>query len=421
MRKLLRENTLAVRNPEVAAQWHPTRNGSLSPNDVSYGSSKKIWWICKEGHEWDASISNRTRGKGCWICGRKITGKKNRLSEKQFLMRCKKMHGDRYDYSKTSYTTSKSKITVICAVHGEFEQIANEHMIGRGCAKCYGRGLTGDEFILEARKLHGEKFDYSLVKYKGKSSPIRIICPKHGEFEQSPKAHLRGHGCNKCGAEIRAQKKTLTKEQFIELAKAKHGDKYDYSASVYTKANNNLTIICPNHGEFEQRAAEHTSGSGCPTCGIEITRDQKKIGQEAFITRAREVHGDKYDYSKVEMSQAADEVVIICPEHGEFIQRGYNHLSGRGCKFCGGWLTQEQFIQAARAIHEDKYDYSKSIFLSTTNSVIVICSEHGEFEQRAGSHLRGQGCPRCAPSALLTTKKFIARASEVHEGRYDYS
>ena len=133
----------------------------------------------------------------------------------------------------------------------------------------------------------------------------------------------------------------------------------------------------------------------------------KFLTTEQFIERARKIHGNKYDYSKTEYVNAENKVCIICPEHGEFWQRPANHLSGKGCPVCGeikrkagAKLTTEQFIEKAKKIHGDKYDYSKVNYVGTTTKVCIICPEHGEFWQKPYAHLNGHGCPGCAESKL---------------------
>ncbi|HDV2027851.1 TPA: GIY-YIG nuclease family protein [Escherichia coli] len=188
--------------------------------------------------------------------------------------------------------------------------------------------------------------------------------------------------------------KKKTTEQFIAEAKAVHGDKYDYSKVEYKGYKTKVKIICPIHGEFEQTPSDHINhGNRCPKCAGNAPLDT-----ETFIARAKEVHGDKYDYSKTVYKGARDKVVIICPIHGEFKQKPSNHLSGYGCKGCKT-KTAEEFITDARKIHGNKYDYSKVEYVNSHTNVIIVCPEHGEFKQKPSNHLAGKGCTECAFSA----------------------
>ena len=189
--------------------------------------------------------------------------------------------------------------------------------------------LTAEEFVKRAREVHGDKYNYSKVEYVNSHTNICIICPKHGEFRQTPKSHLNGSGCPKCALELRKKSRSSTTEEFINKARKVHGDKYDYSKVKYVNANTIVRIICPEHGEFGQRPSKHLNWQGCPKCASKFN-----LNKSGFIKKDREVHGDKYDYSKVKYVNASTIVRIICPEHGEFSQLPSSHLSGHGCPNC---------------------------------------------------------------------------------------
>lgn len=143
----------------------------------------------------------------------------------------------------------------------------------------------------------------------------------------------------------------LTLEEFIEKAKKVHGNYYDYSKVIYNGVKNHITIICPKHGLFRQHAGSHLQGNECPEC----KREKQFLTTEEFIKRAQEVHGDKYDYSRVEYKSARDYVNIICPRHGVFRQRAYIHLNGSGCIKC---------VKASKRSKGEKelFEYINSIY-----------------------------------------------------------
>lgn len=132
--------------------------------------------------------------------------------------------------------------------------------------------------------------------------------------------------------------KKLTTEEFIRRAREIHGDKYDYSKTVYNKSKEAVDIICPTHGLFNQTAISHLRGHGCTKCGVVSAHDIQRRNTESFITKAHEVHGDRYDYSKVEYVDSRTQINIICKNHGVFRQNPVSHLSGCGCYQC--WLEQ---------------------------------------------------------------------------------
>lgn len=194
--------------------------------------------------------------------------------------------------------------------------------------------------------------------------------------------------------------KHITTEEFIKRAKNIHGNKYDYSKVNYVRYNSKVCIICPEHGEFWMTPDGHTNKTnphGCPKCN-----GGTRLGVNTFIEKAKEVHGDKYDYSKVVYKNTHLNVLITCPMHGDFEQTPHNHLKGKGCKFCANnqKLSNSDFIKKAKQIHGDRYDYSKVNYVNNTTKVCIICKEHGEFWQRPDGHLRGKGCWRCNSSHL---------------------
>jgi len=146
------------------------------------------------------------------------------------------------------------------------------------------------------------------------------------------------------------------------------------------------------------------------------------VKTQAFITKARLVHGDRYDYSKVEYTNAKAKITIICKQHGEFQQTPSNHLCKFNCNKCANNTnkTTEQFIQEAIQVHGNKYDYSKVEYKTSRDKVIIVCKEHGDFQQNPDFHVnRKSGCPRCADNVSDTTT-FIERAIKVHGETYIY-
>lgn len=195
----------------------------------------------------------------------------------------------------------------------------------------------------------------------------------------------------------------LTTEEWITRARAVHGDKYDYSQVVYVNTDTPVTIICPRHGPFSQPPKEHSiHGCGCRQCAREDNgRHQFERAARKWVERARAAHGSRYDYAKVVYQGATTEVIIICPVHGEFRQTPASHLQGRhGCPDCGGKmrLTTEKWVARARAVHGDRFDYSRTVYVNGHTELTIVCPRHGSFTQLPGDHLKTQGCPSCSTS-----------------------
>lgn len=155
----------------------------------------------------------------------------------------------------------------------------------------------------------------------------------------------------------------------------------------------------------------------------------EKLSKEDFVKRAKEVHGDKYDYSESEYVNALTLLKIICPIHGEFWQRPASHVNNKqGCPRCSHQSypsTKEVFVERAKQIYGDKYTYDNVIYKNNKTKVVITCREHGDFEIRPDNFLHGHGCfkcsmkekPQCQP---WTTEKFIEKAKNVYGDKYTY-
>lgn len=194
-----------------------------------------------------------------------------------------------------------------------------------------------------------------------------------------------------------------TTEQFVKEASAVHKEKYDYSKTSYKTAVKKVTITCPIHGDFEQRANSHLNGNGCKKCGIEKAHKSTTMSTETFIERSKKRHGNKYDYSKTAYRSTKEKVTIICPKHEEFDVLPSVHLRGSNCPKCASGnrvhsSTKDNilFTEEANSLHADKYLYKNFVYINNKTKSSITCPEHGDFQQTPNSHLSGQGCPKCA-------------------------
>ena len=202
-----------------------------------------------------------------------------RLTTEEFIERAKIIHDNKYDYSKTEYKNNTHKVCIICPIHGEFWQTPAAHLRGQKCPKCAHRSTkyTTEEWVEEAKKVHGDKYDYSKVEYIGNHVKICIICKEHGEFWQDPAAHLQGQGCPKCADIFNGLNRLMGKDKFIEKSNKLHNNQYDYSKVNYVNSSTKVCIICPKHGEFWQTPSKHLIGHGCPICKESILENKIKM------------------------------------------------------------------------------------------------------------------------------------------------
>lgn len=217
--------------------------------------------------------------------------------------------------------------------------------------------------------------------------------------------------------------KATTTSEFIEKAIIRHGNLYDYSHCEYANNHTKIKISCHEHGIFEQRPDAHIKGQGCPLCGNKKMIQSKTKTTHYFIEKAQVIHGDKYNYDSTNYQKRQLKVKIICPSHGEFLQKAGNHLNGRGCPLCMKekfTKTIERFIIEAKQIHGDKYNYHLVEYKNTNKKVKITCPIHGLFLQSPTHHLRQQGCPKCQSTFKLTNEEFINRANQKHKNVYTY-
>lgn len=190
--------------------------------------------------------------------------------------------------------------------------------------------------------------------------------------------------------------KRKTKEEFIEDAIKLHGNEYDYSNVEYVNNRTLVRIICNKHGEFLQTPDVHLRGCGCPICrwkkAQESIRRVQGLTTEEFIRRAKEVHGDKYDYSKVKYENTDTKVCIICPEHGEFWQTPHHHLNGHGCPVCGRNDISEEKITNVFKKHFNVISQYRPDFLKEngkSQSIDIFLPEYNiGIEYQGRQHFR---------------------------------
>lgn len=286
---------------------------------------------------------------------------------------------------------------------------------------------TTKDFILDAIKVHGNKYIYDKTEYINKRTKVCITCPKHGDFWQNAQSHLNGCGCKECMKE----KFRLTYDDFIQRAKEIHGSKYDYS--LITKDNFNgatsyVSIICPTHGIFKQKASNHLMGQGCAKCAHDLLHKTKSMPMDEFLTRVKHLYGDRFDMSKVVFENVSTPITVTCKKHGDFYVTPRYFLRGYGCPKCDGFgkYTTQHFVDLAKQVHGEHYDYTFSNYKQSREHIEIVCNKCGNhFFQSPNSHLNGKGCPYCAiqEQSLIkrhTTEQFIQKAQKVHGNRYSY-
>ncbi|WP_418642447.1 DUF723 domain-containing protein [Vibrio chaetopteri] len=336
-----------------------------------------------------------------------------------YIQRAKDKHGDAFDYSQFEYVTSHVKGTILCKKHNHpFEQTMVNHLKKNGCPLCkFG---TKEEFVAEARAVHGNKYNYSQFYYVNRSTKGEIICPTHGVFEASPTEHLnRPKTCSDCKNDARVNH---SRNSFLDDAKAKFGDRFDYSQMEFVNKHTNINIICKKHEQpFEQTPETHLkSRNGCPLC-VSGTKEE-------FVEDAIAIHGELYDYSQFVYVNKSTQGIIICSEHGPFRLNSTEHVVQKlGCTEClidKQRLSIEEIEKRVIEANGNIFDLSKFKYKNISKPSTVICIAHKcEFEEKPSNLFNGvNSCPVCKGEELAREKaEFIAEANVVHDNKYDYS
>jgi len=352
----------------------------------------------------------------CYTCAKKSSQIYRMTGQQRFAAweaKAREKHGDFYDYSKVEYVKSKQKVIIICPIHGEFRQVAKDHYY-YGCKLCgiesraKKSSFNKEQWIQKAKKTHGDKvFDYSLVPEDVKGEDyVSIICSEGHQWNVMFQSHCYRNGCPECYNQRRGETLVLTQEEFITRAKSQHGEYYDLSMAIYVGAFEPIDVICPEHGLFHIKAGQFIYGRGCYKCGRIRIGDSHRLTPEQFITKAKAIHGDKYDYSKVNYTTTQNKITIICPDHGDFVMQANEHINSHksGCVFCSrSTLHPDDFIQDCIAIHGDRYDLSQIEYTGYHDYITPICPEHGMWKTTANTFLKSN-CPTCATYGFKTNK-----------------
>lgn len=324
------------------------------------------------------------------------------------------IHGSKYGYDKMVYKGAKHKVIITCAEHGDFCQAVGNHIAGSGCPKCVGKGKTTEQVVAEFKLTHGEAYQYNKVEYKANNVKVIITCTQHGDFEQTPSSHRLGSCCPKCN-------KHNVKDGLIKKFEAVHGNQYDYSKTDFKKSALAVTICCAKHGEFKMSPTRHLGGAGCPFC----EKKQKTIFET--IADLAQIHSNQYDYSVLKTINPKNTLALVCAKHGAFDISLACHLRGSACPSCdakpkganGGnkMLSTEKVLEQFKAVHKNKYNYDLVQYRGNNIKVEIVCPEHGMFMQEPANHKQGNGCPLCAVvnHAKTNKKRFLTTKKVIEQ------
>ena len=372
-------------------------------------SSQAVTITCRDHGDFKQTPKgHKNKYVGCKSCQ-----KYKPVSEKEFFTRSKRFWGDRWDYSLVSYSNVTSPVVIRCIEHDvSFRQVPHKHYSGElKCLPCR-RGTSQREFLIRAKEVWGDRWDYSEVAYTNSRGNVEIICPLHGKFMQLANSHIRGYsGCAPCNRE----NKSIKGEDFIHRSNQVWGGRWDYSETKYVGMDSKIRIDCKEHGRFTQTAQKHLLGRqvGCPSC-------HGKVGSlSRFIEESQKVWGSRWDYSKSHYSNNSTPLEIGCFQHGSFWQVPTSHWAGNvGCHPCRSKVWNlDSFVAKSEEAWGDRWGYSQSLYSGYQNHIEVLCVTHGTFSQMAESHLKGfLGCRECHTRGTSRGEKDIFAFIQAMEG-----
>ena len=354
-------------------------------------------------------------------------------NREQFILKARQVHGWKYDYSKVEYVNNNTKVCIICPEHGEFWQTPHNHLANHGCRICSDKmtsnrnSLSKEEFLSRANKIHNNRFVYNNIdEYKNKSSIIEFTDTFTGKkYKQPASSHLDGH--TPFGKTWDTRREHFNND-FLKKLHKKYDGIYDLSKIKYVNNKTKICIVCPEHGDFYVHPETFLNGkTKCPYCR-KIEKENYRLSKE-YITKKLEKYTNITKILSVEKNEKSPLITYECSNDG--IQTcSLNYLLEYGCKTCKYNNKSKQiidrFIEKARKIHGNKYDYSKVTSVKGKEKVCIICPEHGEFWQTKENHLKGEKCKECAKNDrncknTKTKDEFITSAKKIWGNKFDYS
>lgn len=364
------------------------------------------------------------------------------MTKEGWVEKAEAKHGvGRYDYSNAHYVRAKDKVTIRCYTHGDFVQTACSHTQGVGCPDCGREAISKSRtkglatFLSEAQQIHKGKYSYTKVIWVNAGTKITVTCNTHGDFSILPKTHTGkgAQGCKACTQEKWSKDRKGTTQDFIQKSTGIYGTQFDYTYTTYIGWGTPIKLICRTHNTSFQVAPQyHFKAGGCPICAKHRRKAATSTTFSEFLTRARNKHGDIYEYDENSYGGIAKPLNICCQTHGWFSQPGYVHLRAKvGCPNCTDRIPLEHTEVARRIfeLHGESLDYSLMNFQNTHTPLMLRCIKHDHIYESLLHNLlkdnKGNGCRVCALESAseansITFEEFKERANKVYGGVYAY-
>jgi predicted Zn-ribbon and HTH transcriptional regulator len=340
---------------------------------------EKLEVVCPTHGSFFAKPNSLYRGSGCPKCAVDKVGRKSRLRLEDVKKDLLRIHGDKITFPKieTEFVDSHSKLTVNCNVHGESGKVSVQELKKTsGCPKCgyLARSnnirITSEGFKKRVSEKHGVSLIPHMHTYTSLSADVRVSCLKHGAFTTKASSLYRGYGCKKCANEANGKKRSFSED---EIRRALVGKPVSLIRLYKTKRGTQALMLCQEHGEYKTQAASIMAGRGCLKCSAKIRGLKTVVCFDEFISRAKVIHGDKYTYCRDRYTSISEGVVVTCKDHGEFTQRGSDHIhKGSGCPACGVLKDSKPQIEISKFIERFGYETVRNYKFSDSKHEIDV-------------------------------------------------
>ena len=413
-RRATSENSLQTLNPELAQEWHPSKNGDLTSSDVKAGSNLKVWWICAKGHEWQATVHNRSKGGGCPYCAGKRVSVENNLQTLNPDL-AKQWHSTKNDDLTPSDVTANSgkRAWWVCEKGHEWNAIIGNRSKGGGCPYCVGKRASAENNLQAVNPELAKQWHYAK---NGDLTPSDATagsrkkawwqCEKGHEWEAAIVDRANGSGCPFCSGRRVCNDNSLH-TLLPDLAKQWHPTKNgDLTPSEVTAGSNKrVWWVCESGHEWETVVADRSIGRGCPYCSGRYATSENNL-QVLNPELARQWHPVKNGNlapSDV-MAGSGKKVWWLCEKNHEWEAVINSRSSGVGCPYCSGkYVSSENNLQTlspelAKQWHPTKNgDLTPSdVTLGSNKRVWWQCRKGHEWETVIANRSSGSGCPFCS-------------------------
>lgn len=354
-----------------------------------------------------------------------------RKTQEQVIDEFKKVHGDKYDYSKVEYKDTHNKVCIIChekdengIEHGEFWQEPNSHLSGRGCRKCayinFNNPLKIDtqKCIELSIKKHGNRYDYVKTVCSKSSDIIIVTCKKHGDFKIKASSHYRGVGCPYCtDGHSKIDFDIFYKKQYDKFC-----GKYSFDEKDFISYDKEIKIYCNDCKIWFKKTPKdflHSNTGCCPRCQNNTPYDNEK-----FIEKCKKKQSVTYSYKKTKFNGLNNNVIITCEKHGDIYITASNLLyyDSEKCPECKRIKQQNKLIELSKLKYKNRFDYSNVIYKKRVDKVKIHCNIcNTDFYINFTNHLAGNGgCPNCSNGFKYTKDVFLEKANIIHHNKYSY-